>query len=199
MKRTLSILFLLLTIVAVASVTLAFGAASGPLKYTLGYKGYPSPGATILLIHNFTADWNTYDIMVNSFTVTTKWGFLNMTGYGLPFTIGWPGSRLVNTSLQIPASTAFGSYPVNVWVNWDYRTIFTGWLSGQDLVVNATLQVSPKPPFTIPITIRKLPSWTFSGVLFYLGAASLLTVLVAGREENRRHNRLEILRLNRQK
>ena len=199
MRQRLPILFLLLTVVPVASFALASGAASGQLKYTLGYKGYPSPGATILLVHNFTADWNTYDIMVNSFTVTTKWGFLNETGYGLPFTIGWPESKLVNTTLQIPASTPFGSYPVNVWVNWDYRTILSGWLPGQDLIVNATLQVGPKPPFTIPITIPKLPTWSLSGFLFYLGASSLLTVLVAGREERRKHNRLEILHLNRPK
>ena len=167
------------------------GAVSGLLKYTLGHMGYPSPGATIVLVHNFTANAPTYDILINGFTVTTRWGFLNATGgYGLPLATSWPGFRLVNTTLQIPASTAFGSYLVNVWVNWDYRTIFTGWLSGQDLILNATLQVSPKPPFTIPLVIPKLPSWTLSGVLFYLGAASFLTVLVAGREERHRRSKI---------
>lgn len=184
---TLVILLVALPLVSFIFVLPSSGAVSGPLKYELSYRGYPSPGATILLVHNFTVNTPTDDVMINSFTVTTKWGFLNATGaYGLPVATSWPGFRLVNTTLHIPASTAFGSYPVNVWVNWDYRTPLSGWLSGQDLIVNATLQVSPKPPFTVPITIPTPPSWALSGLVFYLGAASFLTVLVAGHEEKRR-------------
>jgi hypothetical protein len=186
--KALVILFIAVPLVPFTLLPPASGLVSGPLKYTLGYKGYPSPGATILLVHNFTADWSTTDIMINSFTVTTRWGFLNATGsYGFPLIVSWPGSRLVNTSLQIPASTLPGKYPVNVWVNWDYYQIVGGyWVGGQDVIVNATLQVSPTPPFSFPITIPSLPSWILSGFLFYLAAVSFLTVVVARREEMRK-------------
>jgi hypothetical protein len=180
-------------------------ASNARLQFSLGYRGVPSPGATVQLQTNFT-NVGTLQDQVTELKVWTDFGtFTQTTGLPLALDLGQKGTLSMNVSL--PSNILTGIHTISATVFWQYYAppgLYPpdnyispgGWGSGNNGVVNGTMWVTSSTPSRFPFPGSGFVSGNIGTVLAVLAVYAPIVAVAAGmviRSDRRKQRRMALI------
>lgn len=187
----LIILTLLSTLVVPATAQTLLGEAGYySLTYTVSYQGLAQPGGSVTLVNALSNSYYVNRTVTNPRIIAVEIfsGFGNFSVWG-PYPIYFTaGDRLLNQTVQIPASAALGRYAVTAvaFFQLSYITLQGEvWYDVAPLVIRGTILVTTPLLAAVSSILTILAKYWPPILLIYVTAVVLLTHLVVERDRKK--------------